>query len=447
MNKMGLCHSAWIIAPPSFDGTSCVLKNGKLNKKRFGYFCEIAVECSATHFRVLPFLMEDKKIKKMKDKNYLYMPFEQISEIPLKFDLSKINPIWEQNLIDMVDIANSYGLTMILPFDDRCHGDQMDRIYDSPWFLQNNINNVHRFWYAGNYHDNYVDRILQLTKDKNTMYEFINEPQTESKRVNIPINILIAFTKKIYDRMKFYGITDNRIISGIEYIKDGEVSNIYETWRMKLDIPDSHGDNVSRATVHKLLYHLEQKTFDVINLQNASRNVFLSMDGDFPKPGEIYKSLDGLFLEYSKKKNIMKNKLHLNGCIFEWLDQSNGFRNGSLEVSKVINKYFGYWPGKTPTGRIIEDPGNIEEKEDETPVIPDIPPDIIPEKKEKEEMPKQKEETFWRKNKVIIGIGSILISLIFAQSGKNIDLFWMSILAVGIPNIPWIMKSFLQKRK
>lgn len=359
--KMDVIHSVWMISHPVFEDISCIAPNtGKLNEPRVEYFAQIAQNCGATGMRILPGLLIDYKLfPGAKVEEYNYLPWQWNGE---RFDLSRQNSIYFENLEKLAKILKKHGLMLVFSMYDRCHWDngrdlpanlngEKGVIPHSPFFC--NVNNVSGMYTRTPYHDQYEDYVLKILLQSGCQFkiEFCNEPRVDPKTY-------ISFTKPILEKCYKAGIKQNQLLGGIEWFLNGVVNEKYASWRHPLNFTDSFeggkkDEEVGYAVVHGFTqYNLISE--HVFKAQDHSRRFFMSTDGLTITRKDIEKNLLKYFV-----LPINKTGIRIKNWCFEWLYQGKGTElYGTMGISEAIYKTFGYYPGGVPfIDENLNDPG------------------------------------------------------------------------------------------
>lgn len=419
---MEIVQANWIFAHPLWSN-SCIGADGRLNKKRAEYYVKVARMCGATMFRVLAGLLIDTRIFKnwtINDmRSYNYLPWEFDTRV-WKFDLSKRNKIYLENLAAFCEILKSHDMGIVMSLYDRCHWNQWKKLKGGEWIegrvphspFHLNVNGVDDMFVRTVWHDEYERDVIETLIASGCRFwiEPCNEPRVDAQTY-------INFTRPIISKCKLAGIKQNQLLSGIEWFFNGKKNAEYTPWRHAIDFTDSFEGGRKDIEVGYTVIHGFPEDFltneDLANKAKHSQRVFVSTDGQIISADALEKELI-LYRKYERQGRLKR-------WGFEALYQGIG---ADLYVLAGISRALGL---TTNIDYSLVDPGN-----DPDDIQPGPGPGPKPGPTPGPPPPPPLPQTWWQKHwRWVIGVGAMVAGSLMAVFGAT----WYIRLAGAV--IPW----------
>jgi hypothetical protein len=355
---------------------SCINPDGTLNSLKFAEFMRLFANLGANATRELPFLVPDGHYTgKVKQRNFLPWVWRNGA-----YDLRHFNPVYFENLKDMIKIAHRHGLAFQFSIFDRCHGANMP---DSPWNL--NRNNIHGYYDWNQFARRWVEKVIQTVYKAgqemweervelcDVFFELENEPM-EKAFVKVSIETLRMLLNA--------GFKKDQVEDGVAYLphvrgvpiiklkgrelvrsplfelqkKTKRRAGLYLAAEDKKPVkgdPNSTKDDKALyfSTIHKM--GLNPDVLEEMKVAlGHTRRLSLSCDGEKPKPSaaEWRRRLKPLFESATRGRG--NRKIRLENWKFEHiyrggLDGRSMFgdaMDGVLGISEAYRDVFGHWP-------------------------------------------------------------------------------------------------------
>ena len=281
------------MADPNQWEFSCINPDGTLNIIKYTLYMRYFANSGANATRELPLLVTDRNyLGDKKLRNFLPHIFRDG-----KYDLTLLNPVYFDNLREMIKIANRHNMTFQFSIFDRCHSLNMP---DSPWNLNHQGKKGYYQW--DEFTRKYVNRVLLTAREAEAqlmlegipfriLFELENEPR-DRNFVNTSIQTLKLILAAHFQR--------SQIEDGVPYLLHKGGRPVIEKLNGKL-IRNPLFDALKRAktkigfypgvgnkdksryfsTIHQINKSI---ILEMITALKHTRRFSLSCDGEKPKP-------------------------------------------------------------------------------------------------------------------------------------------------------------------
>jgi len=222
-----------------------VFDQGKnLIKEKWEEFCRFAANEGANATRLLPYANFGLKRKKKAIAPYIFDDG--------KWDLTRWNARYFDQLVDMVKIANKYGLTVWFDLFDGCQFFKTAKNY-SPWYV--NKQGIQHFMYSKQHSIRWVRKVVPILKKYDVAFSFGNE-LTPTGGMQSARDWFVAIAEELKqlhiktDRLMFGANPERGDYHNGEFIPKAD----YATWQ-KGDIQKVYGEDESLKVfrqVHKV---------------------------------------------------------------------------------------------------------------------------------------------------------------------------------------------------
>lgn len=218
--------------PNQWKQFSCIKEDGTLDRRKYAEYMQLFANQGANSTREIPFLVTDKNYGAgPRQRNFLPAVWRDN-----KYDWDQPNPIYYDNLKEMIKSANRHNMSFQISIFDRCHSFKMP---NSPWRL--NHQGIHGYYDWNRYAREYVAKIIDTVK----------QAELELETENIPCRVLFelenepldpVFTTSAVGTLQMLlaaGYSKDRIEDGVNYYP-GNNKIEYLTTNGKAELIRSH---------------------------------------------------------------------------------------------------------------------------------------------------------------------------------------------------------------
>lgn len=344
---------------------SCIRENGTLDRRKYAEYMRIFANDGANATREIPFLVTDKDYDgTAKQRNFL--PFKWRDG---KYDLAAPNPIYFENLKEMIKIANRHNMAFQVSIFDRCHSLNMP---DSPWNLNHQGIKGYYDWNllpVTEHVFRLINAVRQADKELQAegfphidiLWELENEPVSnrfiESGTHAIQLLLEQGFRKDQIEWGCYY--LPGQSMPVVSYKGNGELERdrVFVHFLISLRkrglfvVDEKNNDNRNYfATIHNFGANPEVWQ-EMIEAVPHSHRMSLSDDGEKVKPGadEWYHRLLPIFQSVGRRphrrKNLDRWKIeHLYRGDLQGKSMFNDDMHGTVGISEAYFGAFKEWP-------------------------------------------------------------------------------------------------------
>ncbi len=357
------------MADPNQWEFSCINPDGALNIEKYTTLIWKFANYGANCTREFPYLVTDHTYTgTAKQRNYL--PFHFADG---RYHLNHLNPVYFDNLRQMITIANRHNMAFQFSIFDRTHSLNMP---DSPWNLNHQGKQGYYQW--DQYTEKYVNRIIATFREAESqlrdegivckvLFELENEPMDPAfvtTAMETLKRLLAAHYQKeqMEDGVSYLPYRGGRPViqkvnGGNQLIRHPLFEALKRAKRKAGVYPGDDQKDKSRyfSTIHQVDKLIIRELMEALK---HTRRFSISCDGEKPKPGaaQWYARVLPLFKAAARRPRLMRV---LQTWKFEHIFRGTSDGNsmlgdsidGVLGISQAHYDAFGTWPenfGKFP---------------------------------------------------------------------------------------------------